>query len=165
MFKVRFSRDLFNEDPKLRKRIKGLHVEIGYNCSNGCWCDCGDKCKHRSNYKWHNFWVEVSLFLRRKFNIEWHNPIYITKHYVDLSGTSKCPFKKERMYSCTHCKYQAGYDEYMKGLCGNKERHKAMKEGDFNRYNDDNFHRRCKLFEVAEWATKYNKTTGEMIYD
>lgn len=161
MFKVRFFHDLLNDDPKLRKKIKGLHVEIGYNCSNGCYCDCGYKCKHRSNYKWHNFWVEVSLFLRRKFNIDWHNPIYITKHYVDLSGTSKCPFKKERMYHCIHCKYQAGYDEYMKGLCSNK----GHRDTPWRERRHPTNPQICKFFEKNEWADKYDKDTGETIYD
>ena len=161
MFKVRFSRDLLNDNPELRKRINGLHVEIGYNCSNGCYCDCGYKCKHRNNYRWHNFWVEVSRFLYRKFNIDWHNPIYITKHYVDLSGTPKCPFKKERMYSCIHCKYQAGYDEYMKGLCSSKEHRETPRKESRHPTNP----RICKFFEKNNWADKYDKATGEMIYD
>jgi hypothetical protein len=160
MFKVRFSHDLFNDNPELRKRIKGLHVEIGYNCSNGCYCDCGSKCKHRSNYRWHNFWVNVSLFLRRKFNIDWHNPIYITKHYVDLSGTSKCPFKKERMYHCIHCKHHAGYDEYMKGLCSNKE----WRNASYTEAQHPTNPQICKFFEKNNWADNYDKETGEMIY-
>jgi hypothetical protein len=161
MFKVRFFRDWLNYDPKLRKKIKGLHIEIGYRCQVACYCDCASKCKYKGSWKWHNFWVEVSRFFYRKFKIHWHNPIYITRHSVDLSGTPKCPFKKERMYHCTDCKYQAGYDEYCKGLCGNPEYHNASWKESKHPTNP----RICKFFEKNEWADAWDKNTGEIIYD
>lgn len=160
MFKVRFMHDLLNSDPKLRKRIKGLLVEVGCECQVSCYCDCCNKCKYKSNYKWNNFWVGVSRFLYRKFKIDWHNPIHITKHRVDLSGTTKCPFKKERMYHCMDCKHHAGYDEHMKGLCGNKAYHNASWAESQHPTNPCV----CKFFEKNDWADNWDRNTGEITY-
>lgn len=164
MFKVSLSRDLFNKDPEKRNKITGIRITHGYQCSSACCCDCASKCKYRKGFKFHNWSVGVHRFFEYKLHIKLPHWLYINKHWTDLSGTTKCPFKKERRYSCHNCKYQAGYDIDCKGICGNKERYRLIEEGrGMELYIQGQYH--CKLFEKNEWADKYNKDTGEKIWD
>lgn len=164
MFKISFVRDLLNNDPKERNKITGIKITHGYHCSISYCCDCGRKCKYRKGFKFHNWSVSVHRFFEYRLNIKLPHWLYINKEYTDLSGTTKCPFKKERRYTCFDCKYHAGFDEYMNGLCGNKERHHLIKEG---RYDECDVPDKayCKFFEKSEWADKWDKNTGEKLYD
>jgi hypothetical protein len=49
----------------------------------------------------------------------------------------------------------------MKGLCSNKERRNV----DWKESRHPTNPQICKFFEKNEWADKYDKATGEMIYD
>lgn len=160
-FKIIPIPDFNNPDKELQKKTKYYKIEIGYNCSNSCVCDCRDKCRYNAKYTWHNFIVSIRRFFYRKFNIELGRlPFYFERHYTDLSGTTTCPFKKERMYSCIHCSYHAGFDEYMKGLCSNKERTDST-------WKDTQHPSQpvvCKYFKKNNFADNYDKKTGDMIF-
>lgn len=164
MFKISFVRDLWSNDLKKRNKITGIKITHGYHCSCSYRCEHGRKCKYRKGFKFHNWSVDVHRFFEYRLHIKLPHLLYINKKYTDLSGTTKCPFKKEREYTCFDCKHHAGFDEYMKGLCGNKERHRLIKEGKGSEITmpDKSY---CKLFEKSEWADKFDKDTGETIYD
>lgn len=164
MFKISFIHDLCNTDPEKRKKITGIQITHGYHCSQSYCCDCGKKCKYRKGFKFHNWSVKVHRFFQWHLHIKLPHLLYINKKYTDLSGTTKCPFKKERKYHCIDCKYHDGYDEYMNGLCGNKEYRRLGREGKGGELYVQGQHY-CKLFEKNEWADKWDKNTGETIYD
>ena len=164
MFKINFTHDLLNEDPEKRKKITGIQITHGYHCSNSYRCEHGRKCKYRKGFKFHNWSVSVHRFFEYKLHIKLPHLLYIGKEYTDLSGTTKCPFKIERQYSCIDCKYHAGYDEHMKGICGNTERHDLIIAGKGNECYMPG-HRHCTFFEKSEWADKWDKKTGQRIFD
>jgi hypothetical protein len=164
MFKISFVHDLFNNDPTKRKRIIGIRITHGYHCSISYCCDCGRKCKYRKGFKFHNWSVSVHRFFEYRLHIKLPHLLYINKEYTDLSGTTKCPFKKERRYTCFDCKYHGGFDEYMKGLCANKEYIRLNKEGRAIEHNVPG-QSYCKFFEKSEWADRWDKNTGERIFD
>ena len=151
-----FVRDWMNKDPAKRKKIKGINILVGYHCLSSCWCDCGRKCKYRGRYKLHNLKVRINRFLYDKFRLHLPNLIYFSQHSVDLSGTEKCPFKKERMYTCWDCEYHYGMDN-----CSSEEYRNASYEESRHPTLD----RACKFFEKNEYADKWDKKTGERIYE
>ena len=164
MFNIKLIRDWFNDNLDKRNKITGIMITCGYYCNNSCYCDCRSQCKYGKDFQFNNRCVRVRNFFQYKLHIKLPHLISIHKHYVDLSGTPKCPFKKEREYSCHHCKYHAGFDEYMKGLCGNEEYRRLNREGRaMEHYLPGKRH--CKFFEKNEWADKWDKNTGEIIYD
>jgi len=160
VFKISFTRDLLNDDPKKRKRITGIDIRHGYNCRASTWCNCSNKCKHKSNYKFHNWSVRVHRFFEYKLHIKLPHLLYIGKHSVDLSGTTKCPFNKSRYYTCWDCKYS---DCDPDGVCLNEERNNTPVEErkiidpDWGEYG------KCKFFEKSEWADNWDRNTGERI--
>lgn len=166
MFKIIPNRDFMNKDPKMRKKIKGFIVECGYSCHISFWCPKGSKCKYRATYKWHNFSVNFSRFFYRHFNINFRLPIYFQRHRVDLSGTTKCPHQMPRLYTCWDCEY---HDGCIDGRCLNEMHAEMIKQG--RHYEilypyDDVIHRKmCKLFKPNEYCQKYNRKTGEIIYE
>lgn len=164
MIKIFFTHDILNRDPEKRKKITGIMILHGYHCMNSCYCDCASKCKYRKGYKFHNWSVAVRRFFEYKLHIKLPHLLYINKKSTDLSGTTKCPFKKERMYSCHNCKYHSGFDEYMKGLCGNQERNRLNKEGKWREHYLPG-ELRCKFFEKNEYADNWDRNTGERIWD
>ena len=144
-------RDWMNKDPKLRKKIVGITLLTGYHCLSSCYCDCSHKCKYRKiNSRLHNFRVCISRFL----HLNYISRIHIAKNNVDLSGTEKCPFKKERIYTCWDCRYSYG----MRGCSNEKWRTSSWEESQHptNRYV-------CKFFEKNDYADNYDKKTGERI--
>ena len=165
MFKISFDRDLLNNDPKKRNKITGLIITCGYHCSNSFRCKCGSKCKYRKGFTFHNWSVGVHRFFEYRLHIKLPHLLYIQRQYTDLSGTTKCPFQMERIYTCFDCKYHAGFDEYMKGICGNKERHRLVEERKWEELDVPDVPYRCKLFEKREWADKFDKNTGETLFD
>lgn len=161
MLKIFFTHDITNRDPEKRKRITGIMIMHGYQCGSSCYCNCASKCKYRKGYKFHNWSVAIHRFFEYRLHIKLPHFLYINKKWTDLSGTTKCPFKKERMYTCYDCKYQNGMDEYMNGLCGNKQYHNASYEESRHPTNSQI----CRFFEKSEWADRWDKNTGEKIYD
>lgn len=135
-----------------------------YNCMDGIECDCRSKCKHRGGYKFHNWSVSVHRFFEYRLHIKLPHLLYICKKDAHLSGTTKCPFNKPRRYTCSHCKFQGGYDEDFNGLCSNEEYIRLNKEGRSKEHNVEG-QSYCKFFEKDEWADKYDKDTGETIWD
>lgn len=164
MFKISFDRDLFNKDPKKRNKITGIIITCGYHCNNSYGCKYGMKCKYRKGFRFHNWSVSVHRFFEYNLNIKLPHILYIQRKYTDLSGTTKCPFKQERKYTCFDCKYHGGFDEDMNGLCANKEYIRLNKEGRRKEIDVPN-QSYCKLFEKSEWADKFDKNTGEKLFD
>ena len=159
MFKIFFSRNVMGDTPQERKKITGIHIRYGYYCN--CFdCEHRHKCKYRKSCKFHNWSVNVHRFFEYKLHIKLPNWLYIDKLFTDLSGTTTCPFNMPRQYACYVCKYQAGYDEYMKGLCSNKD---YINSTWSESHIDGSSH--CKFFEKNDWADKYDKKTGEVIFD
>lgn len=152
MFKISFSKP------------HQITITHGYNCIDVFNCDCGYKCKYRSNYNFHNWRVRVHRFFEYRLHIKLPYFLYISRESARLSGTTKCPFKIPRKYTCSDCKYHDGYDEDLNGLCNNEEYISLNKEGRaMEHYIEGEEH--CKFFDKNEWADKYDKNTGEIIWD
>ena len=162
MFKIEVSRKI-DESQKTRQKIDTIDVIFGYRCFSYS-CDCSSKCKYSRSSKIQNLITKIVRFFRDNLHIKFFKKIFILNKWTNLSGTTTCPFKKPRRYSCSECEYQAGYDEYMKGICGNKERFRLIEEG---RYSEIICveEPRCKLFKKDKFADNYDKNTGEMIFD
>lgn len=156
MRNVVFYRDFMNPDPAKRKKIKGITFLIGCHCLSSCWCEHGRKCKYKLRCRHHNLKVRLNNFLYYNFKFKLPSLIYITQHAVDLSGTEKCPFKMERMYSCWDCTHHYGMDncssEEYRNASYEESRHPTLKLA-------------CKFFEKNEYADKWDKKTGERMYD
>lgn len=156
--RISWMHDLFKETPEERKKIVGVYIEYGYECMNTN-CYCRHKCKYCKGQRLHNLLVGIRRWFEYKLNIKIPALLYVSKRFTDLSGTTKCPFKVERRYSCVHCKYHGGFDDYMEGICTNKKYiNDPMKYCQFGVGH-------CTLFQKAKWADNYDKKTGEMIYD
>lgn len=164
MFKIHFMHNMMGETPEERNKITGICIICGYECWDNQYCDCANKCKYKPRFTFHNWSVAVRRFFERKLHIKLPCWLYINKQHTYLSGTTKCPYHKERIYTCGHCKYQAGYDENLEGLCGNEERLRLGREGRMAEISDYG-KGRCKLFEKADWADKYDKKTGEILWN
>ena len=102
------------------------------------------------------------MFLKDKLHIK--VPIYIVKCTTDLSGTTTCPFKIPRQYSCFDCTFQAGFDDNMEGICGNEEYIKQNKEGRFHEHYVAG-KPYCKFFQKDIDADRYDNKTGLPIYE
>lgn len=160
MFKIKWMRDLFNNDPTKRKKIKGLSITIGYRCSDACWCDCASKCKYRKGFGFHNFSVRLHDFFQYRLHIKLPHFLYVDKESNHLSGTEMCPYQKSRRYTCWDCKYSLGNG------CGNKQYRDSTWEESHD-FEDPEWHNtgKCKFFEKDEFADNYDRKTGEIIYD
>lgn len=133
--------------------IKILHINIGYNCGDGLYCDKYKKCKYRAKwYKLHNMSVKIHRFFEYRLHIKLPHLIYIGQKWERLSGTDKCPFHKSRHYSCYDCKYIGG--EWLRD-CSCSERIKTYyKDRKPDIYIED-WGKRCAYFEKNEWADDY----------
>ena len=141
-----------------------ITITHGYYCLDSSYCDCRNKCKHSRGFKFHNWSVNVRRFFQYRLHIKLPHILYIGKKDAWLSGTTKCPFNKPRRYTCNHCKFQGGYDEDLNGLCSNEEYIRLNKEGrSMEHYVEGQSY--CKFFEKDEWADKYDKDTGETIWN
>ena len=77
-----------------------LHITIGYECGDGCYCDKYKKCKYKSKWhKFHNISVKIHKFFEYRLHIKLPHLIYIDQKWERLSGTDKCPFHKSRFYA------------------------------------------------------------------
>lgn len=146
MFKIKFSRDMMNEDASKRNRITGISIVHGYYCRDCSWCIHGSECRYRKGYKFHNISVRIHNFF-----------LYVGKYNTKLSGTSKCPFNMSRRYDCYDCIYCEGQNE-----CSNK---KYIELPYLETRSDDKEWPKCKckFFEKAAWADNYDRKTGRML--
>lgn len=136
----------------------GLHIEYGYECRH-INCQCRSDCKYGKGNSLGNCLVKIRRWFEYKLNIKIPARLYVSKRFTDLSGTTKCPFKVKRHYTCIHCKYHGGFDKNMDGICTNKKYiNDPMAYSQFGVGH-------CTLFEKMKWADNYDKKTGEMIYD
>lgn len=164
MFKIQFIHNMMGKTPEERKKITGINIIHGYNCADYYYCDCANKCKYKPKYTFHNWDVAVHRFFEQKLHIKLPHWLYVERWRANLSGTTTCPFNQPRIYTCYQCKYQAGYDSDLNGICGNEERNRLNREGKGSEISE--FGKgRCKLFEKADWADKYDKETGEMLWN
>lgn len=154
MFKITWSRNCLNNPEK----ITGIKIIHGYQCSSACYCGYAKICKYRKGFKFHNFSVAVHRFFEYRLHIKLPHLLYINKRWTDLSGTTKCPYKKDRLYTCWDCVY---CDGNVDGICLNPKRGTATKKEleviDVYWGN----HHRCGLFKKNEWADNWDKNTGE----
>lgn len=139
-----------------------ITITHGYYCTDVYDCDCGYKCKYRNNYKFHNWRVRVHRFFERRLHIKLPYFLYICKERARLSGTTKCPYGKSRLYTCWQCKYCDGDPD---GVCLNPK--KATMSIEELKFDDPEWgtYNRCSLFEKNEWADRYDKNTGETNYN
>ena len=136
----------------------------GYNCLDSIYCDCSKKCKHLDSFRFHNWSVRFHNYFKYHLRINLPRLLYICKKPSHLSGTTKCPFNKPRFYRCHHCKYDAGMDDDYNGICSNDSYINLNKEGrSIEHYVEGQIV--CKFFDKNEWADRYDKNTGETIWD
>lgn len=140
-----------------------IQIRFGYRCGD-MYCDCASKCKYKTGTRLHNLSVTVRRFFEYRLRIKLPKFFIFYKEWSRLSGTIKCPFRKQRIYTCADCKFQAGYDEYYNGLCGNTEYIRLNKEGRSSEHYVDG-RSYCKFFEKNDRADKYNIKTGKTIWD
>lgn len=143
--------------------IHWITITHGYYCLDSIHCNCRDKCKHcRGSFRFHNWSVDVHSFFRYRLHIELPRILYIGKKDAWLSGTTKCPFGKSRLYTCWQCNYCGGDPD---GTCLNPKRDtmpiEDLKVNDIE-WGDAP---RCSLFDKSEWANRYDKNTGETIWN
>lgn len=167
MFKIEFSRNIFADTPEKRNKITGIRVICGYHCYNACNCKYGHKCKYRKNfYKLHNMSVAIHRFFEYRLHIKLPHLFYITKLSNDMSGTTLCPSKQPRKYTCYDCKFCVGVDENIDTICINKERRKLFDEKRYKETHIDDVSRaNCPFFDKVEYADDYDKKTGGIIFD
>lgn len=129
-----------------------IHITIGYDCGDSCYCDKAKICKHRGRYKFHNFSVSLHTFFEYRLHIKLPYLIYIGQKWERLSGTDKCPYHKSRNYTCHDCKFVGG--ELLRD-CYCTERTNTN-------YNDlkpdietKDWGKQCAYFEKCEWADDY----------
>lgn len=154
MLKIHFVRDFTNPDPQKRKKIKSLQIAIGRRCQVSCWCNKANKCRYgRGGYKFHNALIEFRCWVHRKLHIELPSLVYFCKWDVDLSGTTKCPYKMPRRYTCWDCKQAYG----MENCRISWDKRKPCEDIEW-----PNSH--CGSYEPDEFADSWDRKTGERIY-
>lgn len=159
--KISFSRDLLGPiDENGKYKIDGILIEHGRDCWESCWCKYGAKCKYRSKYRFHNMCACINRFFQYRLGWRWFRiPIYIQSHSSDMSGTTLCPHHMPRVKTCWSCTYSCGDRE-----CRNKLRNKLIREGKFEELECGES-RRCKLFEPDDWFERYDRKTGDVLFD
>lgn len=159
MFKIYALRNFREEDPKKRKKIIAISLVCGYRCNEASWCPNGADCKYlrKNSHVWNNFLVELRRISRIKLKKEIHIPIYFKRHSTNLSGTTKCPYHMDRVFTCMDCMYSADIN------CINKERLELIAKGRGNEIFDPGMTRKCKLFKINEWSGNYDKRTGDIL--
>lgn len=60
-----------------------IHITIGYDCGDSCYCDKAKICKHRGRYKFHNFSVSLHTFFEYRLHIKLPYLIYIGRKWKD----------------------------------------------------------------------------------
>lgn len=135
-------------------RVTGIHITYGCVCNSYCYCDCRNKCKYKNGFNFHNWSIEVRRFFEYNLHIKLPNLLYISKEYIDLSGTEKCPFHRSRRYTCADCKYQLGLRNCSIPFYERKEIKEPTEWGE---------HYLCGSFEKCDWADNLDKDTGKMI--
>jgi len=139
-----------------------LIIEVGSYCRDSCMdCPNGSRCKYRKNfYGYHNFLVRIHNFFEYRFKIKLpHILPYLQKHSTKLSGTTKCPYRISRIYTCWDCEYQYGDKE-----CSCYERYELIKNGKWKECEDPDKMPKCKFFSKNKYCDNYNPVTGDIIY-
>lgn len=155
MFRILFYRDIMNPDPKKRKRIKGLIINIGRRCLSSCWCDHAPKCRYNKGFRFNNMIVNFRRIIRLKFKIDLPQIIFIGPHDVDLSGTTKCSYKMPRRYTCWDCQNAYGMDNCRIPF---RDRKPLIEE-------TDGFSSQiCGSYVPNNWADNWDRKTGERTY-
>lgn len=159
MFKISISRDVFGKNPK---KFKGIAITHGYYCIKAYKCSNGRECKYRKNFAFHNFSVGLHRFFEHRLHIKLPHLLYIHRHSVDLSGTTKCPFGKPRAYSCYDCAHCGGV--LLRDCLNPKKKDMTVEQlMETTKIEDKDWPTgRCTLFEKTSWADNWDKDTGEM---
>lgn len=157
MFKIKFSRDMMNEDADKRNRITGIRIVHGYYCMDCCWCIHGSKCRYRKGFKFHNISVRIHNFFQYRIHVKLPHILYVGKYNTNLSGTSKCPFNMSRRYTCYDCIHCEGQDK-----CGNRN-YIELPHKDTVSDDTEWPECKCKFFEKSAWADNYDRKTGRML--
>ena len=159
MFKIYALRNFMDEDPKKRKKIEAITIVCGYRCNEALWCPNGADCKYlrKNSHSWNNFLVELRRVSKIKLKKEIHIPIYFSRHSANLSGTTKCPYHMDRVFTCKDCIYSSDIN------CTNKERLELVAKGRGNEVFDPGIPIKCKLFKINEWSGNYDKRTGDTL--
>lgn len=133
-----------------------LLIIKGIECGDCCDCDKRNKCKYaKNNEKFNNFGFKLKYFFNKLKIKTPPLPIFITKDWKRLSGTSKCPFHKSRNYTCHDCKYCGGI---LSGDCLCEERNNTpVKERKEYIDNEWSKYSKCGYFEKCDWADDYLK--------
>lgn len=148
MFKISIYKDPFPYPECESKGHLTIHIKTGYTCGDRSICPHSSECKYKANHRFHNFSVCIHRFFEYNFKIKLPHLIYIGKHWKRLSGTSKCPYKMERIYTCLDCSHQTGLRECDIAISDRKR-------------DDNAFHNRCGSFEKCEWADDYKDDIDE----
>lgn len=120
-----------------------IYINIGYECGDKCYCAQRKICKYgKSFYKLHNFSVRFHRFFEYRFHIKLPYLIHIGRKWKRLSGTDKCPYYKNRLYTCIDCKYLTGIEECLIPYNDRKQN-----------IPDDGL--KCGSFEKCEWADNF----------
>jgi hypothetical protein len=129
-----------------------LYINIGYECGDRLHCDKHKQCKYKGSYKFHNLSVSLHRFFEYRWHIKLPHLLYIGKKWERLSGTDKCPFYKERYYSCYDCNYVGG--DLLKE-CNCKERIETPYKERLQDVETKDWDKRCAYFEKCAWADDY----------
>ena len=146
MFKVEFTKE------------SGIYITYGYQCGDSSSCDCRHKCRHCGSYRFHNFSVDFHRFFEKYLHIKLPHLLHISRKWVRLSGTTKCPYNKSRLYTCWDCQYCDGDPD---GVCLHPRAASRCYEDLAVIDPEWGSHHRCKLFAPIPGAMEYDKQTGE----
>lgn len=130
----------------IRNKKSGFACNIGYECGDSCNCAFHDKCKYARPAKngWY-FYFREWFYHRTYITLPWL-PFHFGKNWVELSGTSKCPFGTTERTGCHKCKNCGGTDACCHLICG-----LPKTQGRRPKYEKDDFWGyQCKDFEPYE---------------
>lgn len=108
-------------------------------CSNWWHCQYKNKCKFKS--------VKRRYFKR----------LSIQGDLTDLSGTTMCPYKTHRLYTCWDCEFCSGQVD---GKCLNPNKQNEVGYED----SEWGIGHRCTGFTPDAWCNLWDRRTGERIY-
>ncbi len=128
-----------------------LHINIGYQCGDGSYCDKYKQCKYRAKwYKLHNLSVRIHRFFEYRLHIKLPHLICISQKWERLSGTDKCPFHKSRRYTCYDCRHHFGVE-----TCTCEARINTPYKEQLPDVDTDDWGKRCAYFDKCKRADSY----------
>ena len=168
MFKVKLYKTFLDKEMNStnKKRIKGITIYTGYECRCSIECPNYRNCKYKAKH--HNSKLSELRFnivnyfryhckLFKIPNLSYAGPIFFGKFNRDLSGTSMCPYKMDRIKSCLYCKYSyIGGDDGIHFCCSNKE-YAETEYKDCNTITKDGV-KECKFFEWCDYFKNWDET-------